>query len=626
MSSFKIYLKYKPSNIDWLGNIPESWNISAAKYCFSIVTGATPRSDVSKYWDGNICWVTPADLSQLDSQYISSSAKNITVEGLNSCGTSIVPPGSIILSTRAPIGSLAINTKEICHNQGCKSLIPSKKTCSLFYAYFLSAFTEILNALGKGTTFLEISRNELSMLSIPVPQLSEQQEIASFLDRETKKIDDLIAEQQKLIDLITEKRQALISHAVIKGLNPDVSMKSSGIDWLGDIPAHWTVQRCKVIFTEIDDRATADDDETLLTVSHITGVTPRSEKNVNMFLAESLDGYKKCTANDLVINTMWAWMGAMGISPCNGVVSPSYNVYRFRNEQNPKYFDMLSRLPNFVTVVKAYSTGIWESRLRLYPNVFFDLKICIPPISEQREITAFLQKKLKKFALLIAEAERGIELLQERRSALISAVVTGKICIVELAEEQKREQSHEANAFFKRSVFAAEIIKRMHHEPTFGHVKFQKILFLAENICNIDLATHYHRDAAGPYDNRALRSVDSQLLKQKWFRCEKQDKGYRYVPLENEGKYREYFERYFSDNEERLSALCKRFMTATTEQCEIVATLYSAWKDLLATEHPSDDQIVDEVLTNWHSSKQRIPRDRWMKALGWMRKENLCPL
>lgn len=244
----------------------------------------------------------------------------------------------------------------------------------------------------------------------------------------TAKIDGLVAEQERLIELLKEKRQAVIAHAVSKGLNPDAPMKDSGIEWVGPVPAHWSCHRNKVVFREVDDRSDTDDGE-LLTVSHITGVTRRSEKDVNMFLAETLEGYKRCAQGDLVINTMWAWMGALGCSPLDGLVSPAYNVYRLRVEGRvlPSYYDHLCRIPSHRTAMKAHSTGVWESRLRLYPDAFLAMSLPVPSVDEQRAIVEFLDHRLAQWDGLVAEAERGIALLLERRTALISAAVTGQI-------------------------------------------------------------------------------------------------------------------------------------------------------------------------------------------------------
>ena len=152
------------------------------------------------------------------------------------------------------------------------------------------------------------------------------------------------------------------------------------MEWLGEVPAHWEVKRNKSIFRQADDRSTTGEEE-LLSVSHITGVTPRSEKTVNMFMAETLEDYKRCQPGDLVINTMWAYMGALGTAKILGVVSPSYNVYRTRNPEciNPQYIDYLYRTPRHITEIGRNSRGVWESRLRLYPNEFFDMRTPLPP-------------------------------------------------------------------------------------------------------------------------------------------------------------------------------------------------------------------------------------------------------
>ncbi len=201
--------------------------------------------------------------------------------------------------------------------------------------------------------------------------------------------------------------------------------KDSGVDWLGTIPKHWEVVRNKNLFAEIDIRNEKDDAE-LLSVSHLTGVTRRSEKNVNMFLAETLKGYKCCSEGDLVINTMWAWMGALGITAIDGVVSPSYNVYRPRNftKLHPRYYDYLSRIPNHVRVIEANSTGVWESRLRLYPNTFLSMKTCLPPYNEQITIVDFLDHETIKIDALVKEQEKLLALLKEKRQVVISQAVT----------------------------------------------------------------------------------------------------------------------------------------------------------------------------------------------------------
>lgn len=197
----------------------------------------------------------------------------------------------------------------------------------------------------------------------------------------------------------------------------------SGFDWLGDLPSHWSILRAKYVFREIDDRSMAGDEE-LLSVSHLTGVTPRSEKNVTMFMAEDYTGAKLCKDGDLVINTMWAWMGALGVSRTTGIVSPAYGVYRQLEQRlHPRYMDWLFRTPMYVAEYTRRSTGVNSSRLRLYPDRFLDMPVVIPSLEDQDRIVAFLDQKAAEVDAAIAKKERLIGLLHEQLDIVINQLV-----------------------------------------------------------------------------------------------------------------------------------------------------------------------------------------------------------
>ncbi|MHC8392669.1 restriction endonuclease subunit S [Pseudomonas sp. LB3P93] len=201
--------------------------------------------------------------------------------------------------------------------------------------------------------------------------------------------------------------------------------KDSGVEWVGETPSHWLLTRNKEIFLERGSLS-QNGDETLLTVSHITGVTLRSEKNVNMFMAETMEGYKHCKKGDLVINTMWAWMGALGTANEDGICSPAYGVYAPRRfmPYNPRYFDYLYRTPSAISEMTRNSKGIVSSRLRLYPKDFFQILTALPPYQEQTAIANYLDIKT-------AQIERQIDLLSQKatqygklKQSLINETVT----------------------------------------------------------------------------------------------------------------------------------------------------------------------------------------------------------
>lgn len=436
------YPAYQDSRVDWIGSVPKHWAIEPVKRGFTVVGGSTPKSDESAYWDGEIVWVSPADLGRLSSMYIEDSSRKITEAGLNSCGTTMVPSGSIILSTRAPIGSLAIAAAMLCTNQGCKSLVPNGQTSSHYFAYVLQSATTPLNLRGKGTTFLELSADELAAFKAPYPPAEEQTVIAAFLDRETAKIDTLIAEQEKLIALLAEKRQATISHAVTRGLNPNAPMKDSGVAWLGEVPAHWSVgvlsriaERVVVGIAEAATHAYRDNGVPILRSTNVRSGRLIGEilRIAPEFAAER--GSKLICAGDLVtVRTGNAGVTAvvppeldqcqcftMLITTLQSQHFPSYYCYWMNSEAAVRYFQL---------------EGWGTAQVNISVPILKALPVVIPPLDEQTAIVKFLEAETDKVDALREEAERTIDLLKERRSALIAAAVTGQIDVRGLVEPQ----------------------------------------------------------------------------------------------------------------------------------------------------------------------------------------------
>jgi type I restriction enzyme S subunit len=307
-----------------------------------------------------------------------------------------------------------------------------RATESRFLRYVLLSrdFVEAVDASTFGSKMPRADWDSIGNVPIPVPDPAQQRAIADYLDREAGRMDALVDIKEQLLGLIAEKRRALIARAATRGLDPRAPRRESGVAWLGQIPAHWDVERSRWLLRERDERSETGEEE-LLTVSHLTGVTPRSEKDVNMFEAETTEGYKICLAGDLVINTLWAWMGAMGVSPVNGIVSPAYHVYEPGPRLEPSYLDALVRITVFAQEVTRYSKGVWSSRLRLYPEGLYEVFMPVPPLDEQRGIVAHISEESSKLDALQIAAEHTVALLKERRAAIIAAAVTGRMGLAE---------------------------------------------------------------------------------------------------------------------------------------------------------------------------------------------------
>lgn len=429
--SFPAYPTHKDSGSEWIGEIPDHWSASPLKRAFKIEGGSTPPPDEAN-WDGDIAWVTPADLSGLSSLFLDASKRTITIRGLASCGTTLLPAGSLILSTRAPIGSLAIGLISMCTNQGCKGLVPNTNASAAYFAFVLLTAKGELNNRGRGTTFLEISGDELSRFIVPTPPFVEQTQIARFLDHETARIDALIEEQHCLIELLKEKCQAVISHAVTKGLDPSVPMKDSGVEWLGEVPAHWDISRLKYHSSKIGDglHATPEyDDEgdyffingnNLVDGCIVTNSTTR-KINYQEFLKHrvELDTNTVLISINGTIGNLALYRNEpviLGKSAayinCTESLSRLFCLYLFSSEQIKRFFES-----------QLTGTTIYNLSLR----AIAETPTPLPSLVEQISIVNFLNQRIAEFDELIDNAEQLSKLLQERRSALISAAVTGKI-------------------------------------------------------------------------------------------------------------------------------------------------------------------------------------------------------
>lgn len=417
------YTTYKPSGVEWLGDIPEHWEVKKLKFILKFSTGGTPSSLMSGLYDGDEPWVT---ISDMNGKYIDKT-HFISKKGVKVANIPVTKKGSLLYSFKLSVGQVAFTNKDIYTNEAIATFHPQKSVNLNFWYYLLPIFV-IKNANTNIYGAFLLNQDLIKNSILLSPPLSEQTRIAEFLDTKTALIDKAIGIKEKQIELLKERRQIMIHRAVTRGIDPNVKLKPSGVEWIGNIPEHWEVKRAKYLFDEINERSETGDEE-LLSVSHLTGVTPRSEKNVTMFQAEDYSGSKLCKAGDLVFNIMWAWMGALGVSDRTGIVSPSYAIYRQKdsNTFNTWYLEQLLTDNEYIAHYNRVSTGLHSSRLRFYSTMFFEMSIGFPTKEEQDEIVEYLKSSTVKIDSAISLKEQEIEKLKEYKSVLINSAVTGKI-------------------------------------------------------------------------------------------------------------------------------------------------------------------------------------------------------
>ena len=433
-AELKPYSAYKDSGVPWLGEVPAHWEVYKLR---SILTGATERNrlDLPLLSVVRERGVILRDVTNMDENH------NFIPDDLTHY--KVVHKGQFAMNKmKAWQGSYGVSQQEGIVSPAYFIFNINRVTGDYFHVAvrskaYVPFFTQASDGVRIGQW--DLSRTRMQEIPFLVPSFPEQNAIVRFLDHADRRIRRYIRAKQKLITLLEEQKQAIIHEAVtghidVRTGQPYPIYKPSGVEWLGDVPAHWDLRPAKWYFREVDHRSETGSEE-LLSVSHITGVTPRSEKNVTMFKAESNVGHKLCRPGDLVINTMWAWMAALGVAGQAGIVSPSYAVYRPRPSSRllGEYTDLLLRTTTYKNEYICRSTGIRSSRLRLYPEEFLRIKVSCPPLEEQHSIVEFTSKESTNAQRAIDLAHDELFFLHEYHTCLIADVVTGKLDVREAA-------------------------------------------------------------------------------------------------------------------------------------------------------------------------------------------------
>ena len=437
-SKRRAYPRYKPSGIEWLGEIPEHWEVKKGKYSGSNIMGQSPSSEAYSLDDS--C----QPFLQGNAEF---GPTHPTPKLFCDDATKKAPEQSILISVRAPVGALNIANQLYGIGRGLCAFIPDQKYLLPKYAWYaFSVSRNELWSVATGSTYEAVSADEVAGMRLTIPPLSEQRAIAAFLDRETGRIDALIEKKQRQIELLQEKRSALISHAVTKGLDPNAKMKDSGIEWLGEIPENCEIRRLKHT-ASINDEALAEttDPDFEFTYVDIGSVdaTKGIIKTENYSFGNAPSRARRIVRNgDTIVSTVRTYLGAIAPiqeSENNIIVSTGFAVVR-PNTLDSGFLSYSLRSRFFVESVVSRSTGVSYPAINA-PEIG-NIAIAIPSLEEQRVIAAFLDHETAKIDTLIEKVEGSIDLLREYRTALISAAVTGKIDVRDVVFQKTKNMQH----------------------------------------------------------------------------------------------------------------------------------------------------------------------------------------
>ena len=431
MAKYQQYNEYKDSGVEWLGEIPKDWEMWKIAHAYlEIGSGTTPPSSNEEWYVGDIPWVTTGELRE---KLILDTKKKVSKKTIKAFPTlRIYPVGSIAIAMYgATIGRLGILGVEATTNQACCVMSQSNVIFNKFLYYWMQAFKDDIVRLSSGGGQPNINQETVASLKVSTPKYKEQVHIANFLDHETAQIDTLIKKQQTLIQLLKEKRQAVISHAVTKGLNPDAPMKDSGVEWLGEVPEHWSVKsyrhaskiyRGKFGHRPRNDPAFYDGDYPFIQ----TGDVARAGKIITSY-SQTLNEKGKSVSQLFPAGTLMmaiaanigdtAILGFEAYAPDSVV---GFKPYKGIDVEFLRY-SFLAALP----ALEQTSTQSTQANLNV--DRIGTVKGAFPSHYEQEKIVIYLDNMLERYRAIEVKANEQIQLMQERRTALISAAVTGKI-------------------------------------------------------------------------------------------------------------------------------------------------------------------------------------------------------
>ena len=424
--------KMKPSGIAWIGDIPASWKTKKIKHYTKIVNGSTPDSSDFNCWDGPIKWITPADMD--NTGIISEGERTLTQYGYNSCGTTLLPKGSVVISSRAPIGKINITGDVLCTNQGCKSLVSESDNRYLYY--LLLAGQEELVCLGRGTTFIELSTYDLANFGIVLPQETEQCTIADFLDSQCAKIDSVIADIEKQIETLLKYKKSLITEAVTKGLDRSVPMKNIGMKNVDDIPQGWSVQRLKYVSRLKTGTTPAGNEGINYEGQGIPWFTPSDfvpslelEKSEKFVDDETInrEGITPYPANSVLLVAIGATVGKIGITKSKGYSNQQITAIIPTGIDSKYLLYYLFSKADYIKDNALYTT------LPIINNAYLsNIPVIIPSEQEQKDIAEYLDRRCSLISKIICDKEKQLKTVQQHKKSLIYEYVTGKKRVTEV--------------------------------------------------------------------------------------------------------------------------------------------------------------------------------------------------
>lgn len=600
----------KDSGIEWIGDIPVSWKIMPNKYLMRK--------------EKKICPVYHGE------DILSLTMKGVIVRDLDAGGKM---PTSFDGYQRLEAGNLLMCLFDIDVTPRCVGLIKQAGVSSPAYSQFVlrkgadaAYYCYYYTMLDNDKTLLHLAKNlrhsltedQLGAIPVIVPPIEEQQRIADFLDTKCAEIDALTADIQTQIDTLEQYKRSVITETVTKGLNPDAEMKDSGIEWVGEIPAHWLVHPVYYYYGERKNKNYLGKEDNLLSLSY--GRVVRKDINTSDgLLPESFNTYNIVETGDIIIRPTDLQNDKRslrtGLVKEHGIITSAYIDLCPIKQVDSRYFYFLLHAYDVMKVFYNMGNGV---RQGLNYSEFSRLMVFEPPYEEQVAIADYLETKVIEVDAIIERKKEQMSVLNAYKRSLIFEYVTGK-------KEVRNETADAIVALNPHIILLGIINDRIGKKHTRGKVQLQKLLYLLDIHVGMNVNTKYYRYEHGPYD-RQLNCYIDVLIKNRWYE-QRHDNGEILIKGKNHDEFVRKYKNQFREKQMEINQLIDALRDMKTSQLERIATLYAVWNDFIleGESHPTDEKILHEVVTNWTANKANPQDGTWKLSLEKMKKLGIIP-
>jgi type I restriction enzyme S subunit len=408
----------KDSGVEWIGEIPQEWNVIKLKYISDFVQ----EKYSSEY--GNLNYIGLENIVSWNGMFTPTDSVYDKEQSL------ICEPNDILFGKLRPyLAKVYISTERQCCSGEFSVIRINEQNTNFFWFQLIShGFIFMVDRSTYGTKMPRANSEFIKNMFVVVPPIAEQEEISAFLNEKIIAIDAVLEKTRASIEEYKKLKQSVITQTVTKGVQGDRPMKDSGIEWIGEIPAEWDVRRIKTLFDLRDEKNYLPLEEVnLISLYTDLGVVQHSDlEKTTGNKASNADGYKNVYEDDIVVNIILCWMGAIGRSAYQGVTSPAYDIYIPKANVESRFYHHYFRTSGFSGDCYKRGKGIMAMRWRTYSDQFRDIKVVYPPIEEQREILEYLDERCSAMDTLISKKQQFLDELENYKKSLIYEYVTGK--------------------------------------------------------------------------------------------------------------------------------------------------------------------------------------------------------